>query len=47
MAKSDESILGNVLSAGLAKLSTGYDEAIEAMQEVGEEEDMKLEHRLR
>ena len=46
MAKSDESILGNVLSAGLAKLSTGYDEAIEAMQEVGEEEDMKLEHRL-
>lgn len=46
MAKSDESILGNVLSAGLAKLSAGYEEAIEAMQEVGEEEDMKLEHRL-
>lgn len=46
MAKSDESILGNVLSAGLAKLSAGYDEAIEAMQEVGEEENMKLEHRI-
>ncbi|MBN2476104.1 MAG: MotA/TolQ/ExbB proton channel family protein [Pirellulales bacterium] len=46
MAKSDESFLGQVLSAGLAKLSAGYDQAIEAMQEVGEEENMKLEHRL-
>jgi biopolymer transport protein ExbB len=45
-AKSDESFLGQVLSAGLAKLSTGYSQAIEAMQEVGEEENMKLEHRL-
>ena len=35
-----------MLSAGLAKLSSGYDQAIEAMQEVGEEENMKLEHRL-
>ena len=46
MAKADESFLGQILSAGLAKLSSGYDQAIEAMQEVGEEEDMKLEHRL-
>jgi biopolymer transport protein ExbB len=46
MAKADESILGQVLSAGLAKLQDGYPEAIEAMQEVGEEENMKLEHRL-
>ena len=46
MAKSDDSFLGQVLSAGLAKLSAGYDQAIEAMQEVGEEENMKLEHRL-
>ena len=46
LAKADESVLGNVLSAGLAKLSVGYDHAIEAMQEVGEEENMKLEHRL-
>ncbi|MBN2218223.1 MAG: MotA/TolQ/ExbB proton channel family protein [Pirellulales bacterium] len=45
-AKSDESMLGQVLSAGLAKLSRGYNEAIEAMQETGEEENMKLEHRL-
>ncbi len=46
LAKSDESFLGQVLSAGLAKLSAGYSQAIEAMQEVGEEENMKLEHRL-
>ena len=46
LAKNDESFLGQVLSAGLAKLSTGYPQAIEAMQEVGEEENMKLEHRL-
>jgi biopolymer transport protein ExbB len=46
MAKNDESFLGKVLSAGLAKLSAGYPQAVEAMQEVGEEENMKLEHRL-
>jgi len=46
MAKTDESFLGHVLSAGLAKVSTGYSEAIESMQEVGEEENMRLEHRL-
>lgn len=46
LAKQDESFLGKVLSAGLAKLSAGYPQAIEAMQEVGEEEAMKAEHRL-
>ncbi|NIL95907.1 MAG: MotA/TolQ/ExbB proton channel family protein [Planctomycetales bacterium] len=46
LAKSDDSFLGQVLSAGLGKLSAGYAQAIEAMQEVGEEENMKLEHRL-
>ncbi len=46
LAKSDESFLGKVLSAGLARLSSGYSHAIEAMQEVGEEENMRLEHRL-
>ena len=46
LAKSDESFLGHVLSAGISKVSTGYNEAIEAMQEVGEEENMRLEHRL-
>ncbi len=46
LASNDESVLGQVLSAGLEKLSSGYPQAIEAMQEVGEEENMKLEHRL-
>ena len=46
LARNDESFLGKVLSAGLAKLSAGYSPAIEAMQEVGEEETMKLEHLL-
>jgi biopolymer transport protein ExbB len=47
LARNDESYLGQVLSAGLAKLSSaGYPQAIEAMQEIGEEENMKLEHRL-
>ncbi len=46
IAKADESFLGLVLSAGLEKLQTGYEQAVEAMQEVGEEENMKLEHRL-
>ncbi len=46
LAKNDESFLGLVLSAGLLKLSSGYSQAIEAMQEVGEEENMKLDHRL-
>lgn len=46
LAKADDSFLGHVLSAGLARLSAGYPQAIEAMQEVGEDETMKLEHRL-
>ena len=45
LARTDESVLGQVLSAGLAKLSRGYSKALEGMQEVGEES-MKLEHRL-
>jgi biopolymer transport protein ExbB len=46
LAKSDDSFLGQMLSAGLARLQQGYSQAIEGMQEVGEEENMKLEHRL-
>jgi len=37
LAKNDESMLGQVLSAGLAMLSTGYPRAIAAMNEVREE----------
>ena len=46
LARNDDSFLGKVLSAGLGKISSGYDQAIEAMQEVGEDESMKIEHRL-
>ncbi len=47
LAKSDESFLARVLTAGLSKQSTsGYSQAIEAMQEVGEEENMKMDHQL-
>jgi len=45
LAKSDESFLGNVLSAGLSKVSTSYKHAVAAMQDVGAEENMKLDHR--
>ena len=46
LAKIDSTMLGQMLSAGLGKLSNGYPQAIEAMQEVGEVETMKQEHRL-
>ncbi len=46
LAKSDQSFLGHVLSAGLGRISSGYSPALEAMQEIGEEENMRLEHRL-
>ena len=46
LAKNDDSFLGHVLAAGLAKLSAGYEKAIEAMQEVAEDESMKIDHRL-
>jgi biopolymer transport protein ExbB len=46
LAKSDDSYLGQVLAAGLSRLSAGYSEALEAMQEVAEDENMKMDHRL-
>ncbi|MEW4527132.1 MotA/TolQ/ExbB proton channel family protein [Maioricimonas sp. JC845] len=45
-ARSDDSFIARVLAAGLGKLNRGYQEAIEGMQEVGEEESMTMEHRL-
>ena len=45
-ARSDDSFVARVLVAGLSKLNRGYEEAIEGMQEVGEDENMALEHRL-
>lgn len=45
-ARNDDSFVARVLAAGLSKLNRGYEEAIEGMQEVGEDENMALEHRL-
>lgn len=46
LIQNDGSFLGQVVSAGLARLERGHPAAIEAMQEVGEEETMKMEHNL-
>src|SRR5215213_6217770 len=46
LAKADDSFLGHVLSGGLSRVSSGYSEAVEAMQEVGEEENLRMEQRL-
>src|SRR5262245_43857536 len=46
LAKNDESMMGQMLAAGMQNLQQGYDKAIEAMGQVGEDENMKLEHRL-
>jgi biopolymer transport protein ExbB len=46
LAKTDESFLGQMLAAGMARISNGYEKAMNAMSQVGEEENMKLEHRL-
>lgn len=46
LVRADESFVGQVVSAGLGKLQTGKAQAMEAMQTVGEDETMKLEHKL-
>ncbi len=46
MAKDDESLLGKSLSVGLARMSQGYDKATQGMQDVMQEETMRLEHQL-
>lgn len=45
LVKEDKSFLGKVLAAGMAHLSEGHQAAVEAMQEVGEEQNMRLEQR--
>lgn len=45
-ARGDESFVARVLAAGMSRLSRGYEEAVEGMQEAGEDENMALEHRL-
>jgi biopolymer transport protein ExbB len=46
VAKSDDSFIARMLAAGLSRLNRGYEEAVEGMQEVGEEETMSLDHRM-
>jgi biopolymer transport protein ExbB len=46
LAKNDDSMLGQMLAAGMQNVQGGYDKAEEAMGQVGEDENMKLEHRL-
>lgn len=45
-AKSSDSFIGRILAAGMGRLSRGYDEAIEQMQQVGEDETMSMEHKI-
>jgi len=45
-AKEDESMLARLLVVGMAKLQKGPEEALAAMGELGEDENMALEHRL-
>ncbi|MCH2202459.1 MAG: MotA/TolQ/ExbB proton channel family protein [Fuerstiella sp.] len=46
LARNDDSFVARVLAAGMGRLSRGYPEAMEGMQEAGEDENMTLEHRL-
>jgi biopolymer transport protein ExbB len=46
LAKADESMLGQVLAAGMSKVQQGYDAAQKAMQEVGDDRTMEMEHKL-
>jgi biopolymer transport protein ExbB len=46
LAKNDDSFLGHVLAAGMAKAAGGQDAAIQAMQEVGDEGHLKLQHQV-
>ncbi len=46
LAKDDESLLGKVLSTGLARMPSGFEKATQAMRDVEQEETMRLEHQL-
>lgn len=45
-AKADESLLARLLVVGMTKLQKGHDQALAAMSELGEDENMAHEHRL-
>lgn len=49
LAKNDGSLVGRLVTAGVVRLQTSggqYPQALEAMQEIGEDEGMKFDHRL-
>jgi len=46
LTRENDSLLGKVLTGGMAGISKGYDEAVTGMNEVIEEESMHLEHKL-
>jgi biopolymer transport protein ExbB len=46
LARSDDSLLGRVLAAGVSRLSAGPEEVLRGMQETGEAEGLRLEARL-
>lgn len=45
-AKDNDSLLGQALSTGLARMPSGYEKASQAMQDVTQAESMRLEHQL-
>lgn len=46
LASEDGSYLGQVLAAGIGKVSSGYTQAVEAMRDAAANESMRLEHQL-
>lgn len=46
LVRNDESFLGQIVASGLARLPQGKQPAMDAMQITGEDEVMKLEHKL-
>lgn len=46
LARENDSLLGKILTGGMARVSKGYDDAVEGMNEVVEEESMHLDHKL-
>ncbi len=45
-AKASDSFIGRIMAAGMGRLSRGYEEAVEQMQQVGEDETMSMEHKI-
>jgi biopolymer transport protein ExbB len=46
MAKNDDSLLGRIMTAGLGNLNRGQAEAMKAMEDIGTEENLALEHKI-